>query len=243
MRSLMVITLGCFAAGGILMLIGGRNVNGAERRSRWIKFGVYFVVVVTVLGTAQLGKVWLQALLGVIIAAGVLEVGRALRRARAAGEHLAFRVWTAYGLIAIASWLSLSELAAVTVAYIYIVVAGFDGFSQVTGQILGRRRIAPNISPGKTVEGAAGGLLGALGTALLARPLAGLAPLAALQMGVLICLAGLAGDLSASWLKRRARIKDYGRVLPQHGGILDRFDSFLPALAVCGPWFHFQAAH
>jgi len=74
----------------------------------------------------------------------------------------------------------------------------------------------------------------------LAGPLIGQTPLAAVQVGLLICLAGLAGDLSASWLKRRARIKDFGRVLPQHGGILDRFDSLLPALALCGPWFHFH---
>ena len=79
-----------------------------------------------------------------------------------------------------------------------------------------------------------------LATAALARRVIGLSPLAALQVGSLICLAGLAGDLGASWFKRRAGIKDYGRVLPQHGGILDRFDSFLPALATSGLWFHFQ---
>jgi len=236
----MVISLGCFVAGGILLLIASRNVSSHERRARWIKFAVYFAVVMTILATAQAGKFWLQLLMGTIIAVGAFEVMRALRLARAAGEHPSFQVWAAYGLIAAVCWLSLSDLATGTVAYVYIVVAGFDGFSQVTGQMLGRRRLAPTISPGKTLEGVAGGLFGALGIAILAGPLIGQTPLAAVQVGLLICLAGLAGDLSASWLKRRARIKDFGRVLPQHGGILDRFDSLLPALALCGPWFHFH---
>jgi phosphatidate cytidylyltransferase len=240
MRGLIGILLGCFAAGGVLVFVAGRKVNAAERKARWTKFIVYFVIVMTMLGAAYLGKPWLKAVLGVIIAAGALEAGRALRHARAAGQRLSFRVWTTYGLIAAAAWLSLSELGAGTVAYIYVVVAGFDGFSQLTGQLLGRRRLVPNISPGKTLEGAFGGLFGAMGIAIAAAPFIGQDTLAALQLGLLICLGGLAGDLAASWLKRRAGIKDYGRVLPQHGGVLDRFDSFIPALAVCGPWFYLR---
>jgi phosphatidate cytidylyltransferase len=242
MRELLIISLYCFAVGGVLLLIAGRNVNSAERRARWIKFGVYFLIVMTILGAANLGKVWLLALLAAIVAAGALEVRRALVLARAAGGHLSRRVWMFYGLIAIASSLSLYVLATSTVAYIYVVVAGFDGFSQVTGQLLGRRKLVPTISPGKTIEGAAGGIIGGVGTAILARQIIGQSSLVALEVGSLICLAGLAGDLSASWLKRRAGIKDYGRVLPGHGGILDRFDSLLPALAQCGPWFHFHGA-
>jgi phosphatidate cytidylyltransferase len=236
----MGISLGCFAVGGLLLLIAGRKVGRAERRARWIKYCVYVLIVMTMLGAAQQGKVWLQVLLAAIVALGAVEVRRALRLARAAGEDLSMQVWTCYGLIAAASWLSLYEFAADTVAYIFIVVAGFDGFSQVTGQLLGRRKLVPNISPGKTLEGAAGGILGALCTAILARSVIGHSSRAALQAGLLICVAALAGDLAASWLKRRAHIKDYGRLLPQHGGILDRFDSLLAALAVCGPWFHFQ---
>jgi phosphatidate cytidylyltransferase len=242
MNQLIAISLGCFGVGGILLWIAGRNVTRAERRARWIKYGVYLVIVMTILGAAQLGKVWLQGLLAVIMAAGAVEVRRALRLARAAGKQRSIRVWTIYGLIATACWLSLYELATHTVAYIYVVVAGFDGFSQATGQLLGRHKLVPNISPGKTFEGAAGGILGGLGTAILARSVIGESSPASLQVGLLICLGGLAGDLAASWLKRCARIKDYGRVLPQHGGILDRFDSLLPALALCGPWFYFHGS-
>jgi phosphatidate cytidylyltransferase len=240
-RVLISIALGCFAVGGVLLLIAGRKVNSSERRARWIKYGVYLLIVMLMFGAAQLGTVCLQGIVAVIIARGAYEIRGALRLVRRRSEFLAIRVWATYGVIAVASWFSLYELAAKTVAYVYIVVAGFDGFSQVAGQLLGQRKLAPTLSPGKTIEGAAGGMIGALATAALARQVIGLAPLAALQLSLLICLAGLAGDLGASWLKRRAGIKDYGRVLPQHGGILDRFDSFLPALAVAGLWFRFTA--
>jgi phosphatidate cytidylyltransferase len=240
-RLLISISLGCFAIGGLLLLIAGRKINSAERRARWVKYSVYFVIVMIIFSAAQLGRVWLQGILAVIIAVGAFEIRGALRLVRPASKILAIRIWAIYGVIAAAGWCSLCELAANTVAYVYIVVAGFDGFSQVSGQLLGQHKLAPRVSPGKTVEGVAGGMIGALATAALARRVIGLAPLAALQVSLLICVAGLAGDLGASWLKRRAGIKDYGRVLPQHGGVLDRFDSFLPALGMAGLWFHFQS--
>ena len=241
LRLLISISLGCFTVGGLLLLIAGRKVNNTERRARWIKYGVYFVIVMIMFGAAQLGRVWLQGVLAVIMAVGACEIRGALGLVRPASKLLSIRIWATYGMIAAACWFSLNELAAYAVAYVYIVVAAFDGFSQVAGQLFGKRKLVPNISPGKTVEGAAGGMIGALATAALARQVIGLSPLAALQVSLLICVAGLAGDLGASWLKRRAGIKDYGRVLPQHGGILDRFDSFLPALAIAGLWFHFRA--
>ena len=241
MRLLISISLGCFAVGGLLILIAGRKVNSTERRARWIKYGVYFVIVMIMFGAAKLGRVWLQGVLAGVILVGACEIRGALGLVRPASKLLSIRIWATYGMIATVSWFSLYELAAYAVAYVYFVVAAFDGFSQLAGQLFGQRKLAPNISPGKTVEGVAGGLIGALSTAALARRVIGLSPLAALQVSLLICLAGLAGDLAASWLKRRAGIKDYGRVLPQHGGILDRFDSFLSALAIAGLWFHFQA--
>jgi phosphatidate cytidylyltransferase len=91
------------------------------------------------------------------------------------------------------------------------------------------------LSPAKTVEGLAGGLAMAVVVALLARGLMpGASAWITAVLAVLTGLAGLAGDLAASWAKRRAGIKDYSAALPGQGGFLDRFDSLLGALAIMG---------
>lgn len=104
----------------------------------------------------------------------------------------------------------------------------FDTASYLGGRAWGRRRIAPLTSPGKTWEGFGVGL--AAGT--LAVWAAGwymdwIGHLESLLLGVVICLAAFLGDLFESLLKRDARVKDSGRLLAGHGGVLDRFDSIL----------------
>lgn len=104
-----------------------------------------------------------------------------------------------------------------------------DTFAYFTGHALGRRRLAPAISPGKTVEGAfgglAGGVVGALGIRALGLP--DMPLVHALLLGLVVAAAGIAGDLFESLLKRWAGVKDSGRLFPGHGGMLDRLDSLL----------------
>lgn len=111
----------------------------------------------------------------------------------------------------------------------FIVVFAGDTGAYYTGRSLGKRKLAPHISPGKTVEGAIGGLFGNIIAALLAHytffpelKLAHAVPLA-LVMGFL----GATGDLCESMLKRGAKAKDAGHLIPGHGGLLDRLDSML----------------
>jgi phosphatidate cytidylyltransferase len=115
-----------------------------------------------------------------------------------------------------------------------LVVWGYDTGAYLTGRWLGRRRLVEHISPSKTVEGMAGGLVvGTLGAGIGAI-LIGLEPWHPLLIGPLVGLAAQAGDLAESMLKRAAGRKESGFLVPGHGGILDRVDSFLfaaPALA------------
>lgn len=101
------------------------------------------------------------------------------------------------------------------------------------GRRWGRHRLAPRVSPGKTVEGAIAQMIASLGVALAAAPLAGLGPAHGLGIGLLLGGVGQVGDLAESFLKRSAGTKDAGAILPGHGGLLDRLDSLLfniPAL-------------
>jgi phosphatidate cytidylyltransferase len=115
-----------------------------------------------------------------------------------------------------------------------LVVWGYDTGAYLTGRWLGRRRLIDHVSPSKTLEGLAGGLVTATLAAGIGAWLVGLAPWHPLLIGPLIGLAAQAGDLAESLLKRAAGRKESGFLIPGHGGMLDRIDSFLfagPALA------------
>ena len=115
--------------------------------------------------------------------------------------------------------------------FIWIVVIaafGSDICAYFTGYFLGRHKMAPNLSPKKTIEGAVGGLIGS-------SLLSGLFGFIFMKEMAVVCLvlglaggaAGMAGDLTASMFKRKMGIKDYGTLIPGHGGIMDRFDSVI----------------
>src|SRR5207302_5419781 len=103
-----------------------------------------------------------------------------------------------------------------------------------TGRLMGRRPLAPSISPKKTIEGAVGGLVS--GTALFAIVgawwLPSVPPVTRVGIGVGVVAVGIAGDLFESMLKRSAGVKDSSSMIPGHGGILDRIDALLFAAPV-----------
>jgi len=113
-----------------------------------------------------------------------------------------------------------------------LVVWGYDTGAYLTGRWLGRRRLIDHISPSKTVEGVAGGLVVATLGAGVGAALVGLEPWHPLVIGPLVGLVAQAGDLAESMLKRAAGRKESGFLVPGHGGILDRLDSFLFAAPV-----------
>jgi phosphatidate cytidylyltransferase len=112
-------------------------------------------------------------------------------------------------------------------------VWGFDTGAFFAGHFFGRHKLAPRISPGKTWEGVAGGLVLSVTAALLItiRPL-GVPWYLAILLGVLIAVAATLGDLAESLIKRQTHVKDSGQFMPGHGGILDRVDSLLFAVIV-----------
>lgn len=111
---------------------------------------------------------------------------------------------------------------------------GTDTAALFVGRLIGRRPLAPSISPTKTWEGAIGGLLGGLGVTMATFYVldidAGVGD--ALAVGTLIGVVGQAGDLVESRLKRQAGVDDSGHLLPGHGGVLDRIDSIVFNLVV-----------
>jgi phosphatidate cytidylyltransferase len=118
-----------------------------------------------------------------------------------------------------------------------------DTAAYFAGRRWGRRRLAPAISPGKTWEGASGGLIGAAAYAMILSILLagvqGTRMAAFLGAAALLVMVSIAGDLFESAAKRQAGVKDSGAILPGHGGMLDRIDSataVLPVAALIVPF-------
>ncbi len=123
--------------------------------------------------------------------------------------------------------LGVQDRGAWLMLHIAVCVWATDTFAYLVGRAIGKHKLAPSLSPGKTWEGSLGGLIGATlsGIAFSAwihQPLA-----LGISLGVLAGTVGQIGDLFESALKRERGIKDFGRLLPGHGGVLDRFDSLL----------------
>jgi phosphatidate cytidylyltransferase len=121
------------------------------------------------------------------------------------------------------------HLSAHLLSFFFLVLMGSDTSAYYVGSAIGKHKLAPKISPGKTWEGGVGGMVAALALAAVAHfwffkelPLKWALPLAALM-----AILGILGDLTESALKRGAGAKDAAKILPGHGGVLDRLDSLL----------------
>ncbi|MBI4747108.1 MAG: phosphatidate cytidylyltransferase [Acidobacteria bacterium] len=123
----------------------------------------------------------------------------------------------------------------------FMVIMAGDTFAYFTGRALGRHKLAPTISPGKTIEGSCGGIVGSIGFALLARfwffpqlPLTH-----AIALAIVMNIVGQLGDLYESLLKRGSGTKDAAAIIPGHGGLLDRLDSLLFNAPILYYYVHF----
>jgi phosphatidate cytidylyltransferase len=119
---------------------------------------------------------------------------------------------------------------------------GSDTSAYFVGRKFGKTKLAPRISPKKTLEGSAGGLAASVvGAVIMSFFLPGLATLDGVALGILAGAAGQAGDLLMSVLKRSSGVKDSGGILPGHGGILDRADALAFTAPATWAYGHFIA--
>ena len=110
-----------------------------------------------------------------------------------------------------------------------VIVWSADIGAYFAGRALGRVKLAPEVSPGKTWEGVAGGLLAVVAVISVGASVSGLPLFSWLSFGAAVALLSVVGDLTVSMFKRHSGVKDSGRLFPGHGGILDRIDSVCAA--------------
>lgn len=145
--------------------------------------------------------------------------------------------WAAFGALAIALpcaaalWLE-REAGRATVLWLLVTVWASDSGAYGLGRAIGGPKLAPRVSPGKTWAGAVGGILGAAAVAAVTAALSGADWVRLIPAGLAIGVAAQLGDLAESLAKRRFGAKDAGRLIPGHGGLLDRLDAMLAAAAL-----------
>lgn len=212
-----------FVSGALWLIRINRRLEPGEVKTQWIKFGVYLVLV-NLLWCCLLWFEGIFPFLGwVVILIASVEWWRAVKEMKS-------RRWLILGFLLISGgFFGFLYMDKNWLLYTYFVVVLFDGSCQVAGQVVGKRPLFPKISPRKTVGGLAGGAVITLATTLLTRKSFSFEWSDLIITTCLIMAAAFTGDMLASFVKRKAKMVTFGRVIPGHGGILDRFDSLMMA--------------
>jgi phosphatidate cytidylyltransferase len=222
-----------FALAALAAVIAVHEFVMMARPLRPLAPAAYLGVVLALVGAETGGVVWLVGgFLATFAFAFILNAVATTRAPATAaiGATVLCAAWVGLGLghlLLLRGMQAQPRLLAFTVL---LVVFAADTFAFFAGRLAGRHKLAPTLSPGKTWEGLVGGSLVALFVAFVA-----LYPdrdsyltiWQALVLGVVIVVAALAGDLFESMLKRDLAVKDTGRLLGGHGGVLDRLDALL----------------
>lgn len=193
------------------------------------------------LGDLWLGSWWYLALLVIGGALVFREYARLVLQMSQTEERRL--LWLSFGAIYIAAagvglWnVREARDGLIYASWLFIAVWATDVGAYVIGRSLGGPKIAPSISPSKTWAGLAGGIafssLAMFGFQRWFDPAVhGLAVATALGLGLIVALLAQGGDFFESWMKRRAGVKDSGRLIPGHGGLFDRVDGLLPVAIV-----------
>ena len=202
-----------------------------RRRADWIKYAVFVLFVATMLAVAHAGRIAVAVLVGLVSTVCARELARSVGRRWVFPASLVLFAAALGHLLAPGT-----RVFFLAFSRVVLVVGAADAFAQLSGRLLGRRRLCPKLSPGKTVEGLAGGFGGALVVAFaVTRPMTWEDALRVAVFALITAVAAVAGDLSFSAVKRSAGIKDFSRALPGQGGFLDRFDSLMLG-APAGYW-------
>jgi len=220
-------------AAGILLL--NRKLQREQRKKNWLKYLFYLLIFIVVLTSSLANKNFFLAVTIIIASVSLIELLRLGKQsARNSFQNRIFTISFIVFSLIVFFFSVFVLLPSVVIAYTYTLVIIFDGASQISGQIAGKRKILPALSPGKTWAGLFGGTLSAIITSVVLHGFAGFSVLQSLLFGLLVCIASFVGDLTASAYKRVFEVKDFGNYLPGQGGVLDRFDSFLTSGAVVG---------
>jgi phosphatidate cytidylyltransferase len=227
------ILLSYYLITGIGFYFISKKKDEVARKRLWLKFFVYLALVSVLVACMKYAVDIAFALICVIALIGAYEVITSWKEIVSARVKVVSAVVYAVVLFGV----SLSYEIRDSLLPVFFLIVVFDGFSQTVGELVKGKTLAPRMSPNKTRSGFIGGAL-----------VMGFTTWWILEgeylflIGMAMAVVGLYGDLLASWLKRFSGKKDFSEIIPGHGGVLDRFDSFLAVwsvLSFVAYFFHF----
>ena len=221
-----IIIFSYFVLGAVGFWFINRKKDRETARKSWTKFITYFFII-HILFLSIVFKPFIFGLIGLLITlVGLFELIKLFWQSGFRKQKSGVISLLVYLLLS-TGFLYFSRLDSALVLFTFLVLSIFDAFSQISGQLLGKRKLFPSISPEKTVEGLAGGAVIAIGSSVLLMSLSDTSVVETLLLAAGITLFAFLGDLSASFFKRKYGVKDFSALLPGHGGFLDRFDSLI----------------
>jgi len=230
-----------FVVGAVAIHIISRKKEKPGKINAWKKFFVYFFIIYSIFLCILYVPVLFRVVCFLVAIGGAFEIVRLQLKSYQPLAKSKFSLYfSTYVALATLFLFFAFENVEIQILVVFAVCT-FDAFSQLSGQLFGKRKIAPRISPNKTLGGLVGGacsalILGVIANCILAGGCLDGARHDGLLVAIILILcvvvASFVGDLLASYVKRQYAVKDYGSLLPGHGGILDRFDSLIVAGAV-----------
>ena len=221
-----IIILAYFVLGATGFYFINRKKSRKEARKNWIKLITYFFIIHVLFAGIVFNPVVFHYLVILIIIVGYYEItGLFIRSAQK--KWLFFTISILVYTFLSLGFYSFSLLNKELILFTFIVLSVFDSFSQISGQIMGKNKLMPGISPNKTIEGLAGGAIIAILSAFLIRSLVSYDLLYLLLAMAGILVFAFLGDMLTSYYKRKYKTKDFSKIIPGHGGFLDRFDSLI----------------
>ena len=225
-----IFILSYFVLGALGFYFINRRKEKEVARKSWTKFIAYFFIINILFFSIVVHPLAFQVLTGLIIAVGLFELFRLLKNEQYKQNGFFALSIVIYGILSFGFW-KFSVMEKEIILFTFLILSIFDAFSQISGQLWGKRKIAPEISPNKTVGGTVGGAVFALLSAYFLRSLTSGNVTESFALAVGIIVFAFVGDIAASFYKRKFGVKDYSNLIPGHGGFLDRFDSLIAGAA------------
>jgi len=221
-----IVILSYFVLGGVgFYFINRQNEKDVARKS-WTKFVTYFFIIHILFFSIVINPLVFRGVAGLIVLVGVYELCNLFKKAGYAQKGFFFISLVIFGILSL-GFAVFSGLEKELILFAFLILSIFDAFSQISGQLVGKTQITPKISPNKTIGGTVGGSIIAISSALLLKGLCNQTWYIMVLLATGVVMFAFIGDLLASLYKRKYDAKDYSKLIPGHGGFLDRFDSLI----------------